>query len=121
MKIIPLLLLCFNLSAQKVVEVYPENDSMPLSGASLTKDSNVVLLNPLPFQMIYIIELYGDVFVEQVLADKDAFGITISAYIEGSWVVFDKKDTQTFIVNSKVRYLRILCKEDCSRTYLLIE
>jgi hypothetical protein len=120
MKIIPVLafFFCNALCAQNIAEVYPVSDFDPNS--VWVKDSNIVVLNPLPFEITYLIEFSSNTRVSKVLVDRKTDAIKLSAFVDGSWVYFDMDDQQAFNVNQTVRYLMVRYKEDYDSVYLLI-
>jgi len=113
------LFVCFDLYSQNVLDVYPKEDFDPRSASVI--DSNVVVLNPLPFEMVYIVEFEGEVFIERVVMDRGTDSISVSAYINGEWIVFSKSNPQTFCVEETVRYLKVHSKVECDKIYLLME
>lgn len=123
MKIINILFFLFfyiNVTAQCIVDVYPVNKFDPCS-VDLTKDSNVVVLNPLPFEISYLVEFKGETFINSVQIDRNVDNISLHAYVCGQWILFPLVNAQTFCVKESVQYLLIKYKEDCNKIYLLIE
>lgn len=117
--VILFLFLTFNAPAQNIVSVYPTEDFDPSS--TRVVDSNIVAVNPLPFDMVYIVEFDKDEYISKVVLDRNTDSIKVSAFINGEWVVFEKSNQQTFEVAQTVRYLRVQFKKGCAKTHLMVK
>lgn len=111
--------MCKALHAQKVLAAYSaEYPSLSFIGIV---DSNVLLLNPLPFDMVYLVELDKEVFVNRILIDRSLESVEVYAFSSGEWLLLNKSNSQTVVVNRLVEYFLIKFHKDRHKTYILIE
>lgn len=84
------------------------------------EDKNIIILNSVPHEMTYLVELDSSQYVSTIELDRNITGITVSTYSEGSHTFFSKKNPQTFVVNRRIQYFFIKYAEE-TKVYIQVE
>lgn len=107
----------FSLNGQIVKDVISLNDMNP---CTIDYNTDVVILNPVPFELSYLIEFDVDTYIKTIEADRAVSNMTIFVYDYDKWFAVVKDNLQSFTIHKKVKYILVKYKS-ADKIYLLIE